>query len=236
MDQIARPSGALALWKRTGALRTLVPALADIDDRTLAALDWLAQPGPALRPYRRLARIALLFVELGEKEVRRALTALRFSKREINRVAAFAVSWSQAGLTMERVLASGASPSDSDVRRWIAAVGRLDVAPFMRIAAALWEARRLAGGKGPSATAVRALYKRMLAAAMRDPIQLADLAVDGSDLVAIGMPAGPIVGKILHALLESVLEDPSRNTRDWLLQEAKRLYDQLRGDPSRGSD
>jgi hypothetical protein len=83
---------------------------------------------------------------------------------------------------------------------------------------------------------VRALYKRMLAAAMRDPIQLADLAVDGSDLVAIGMPAGPIIGKILHALLESVLEDPSRNTRDWLLQEAKRLYDQLRGDPSRGSD
>src|SRR5262249_44496834 len=153
--------------------RTLVPALATVDDRTIAALDCLAQPGSALRPSRRLARIAALFVELGEKEVRRALTALRFSKQEINRVASFSESWSQVGLTMQRALASVGNPANADVRRWVSAIGRLDVAPVMRIAAALWKAHRRGDDHGPSDAAVRALYKRMLAAAMRDPIELA---------------------------------------------------------------
>jgi len=42
-----------------------------------------------------------------------------------------------------------------------------------------------------------------------------------------GIPAGPWLGKILHALLEAVLIDPTRNQRDWLLQEARRLYDEM---------
>jgi len=54
MDQVARPSRALGLWKSTGALSTLIPALAALDDRTIAALDRLAMPGLARRPRRRL--------------------------------------------------------------------------------------------------------------------------------------------------------------------------------------
>jgi poly(A) polymerase/tRNA nucleotidyltransferase (CCA-adding enzyme) len=39
-----------------------------------------------------------------------------------------------------------------------------------------------------------------------------------------GIPPGPWVGKILKTLLDAVLVDPTRNARDWLLQEAQRLY------------
>ena len=64
----------------------------------------------------------------------------------------------------------------------------------------------------------------MLRSAYRDPLAIADLGVDGEDLQRAGIPPGPVLGKILHALLECVLDDPSRNTTDWLLQEARRLY------------
>jgi hypothetical protein len=63
----------------------------------------------------------------------------------------------------------------------------------------------------------------MLRVAFRDPIDLGSLAIDGDDLRRAGIPAGPGLGKILQALLAAVLEDPSRNTTEWLLREAKRL-------------
>lgn len=55
--------------------------------------------------------------------------------------------------------------------------------------------------------------------AWRDPIELADLAVDGEDLRHAGVPGGPAMGKVLRGLLTWVLDDPTRNTRDALLAE-----------------
>jgi len=54
--------------------------------------------------------------------------------------------------------------------------------------------------------------------AAKDPLTLADLAVKGDDLIAAGVRAGPDVGEKLHLLLAEVLEDPARNTREYLLQ------------------
>ncbi|MGH8623358.1 MAG: CCA tRNA nucleotidyltransferase, partial [Burkholderiales bacterium] len=53
--------------------------------------------------------------------------------------------------------------------------------------------------------------------AAKDPLTLADLAVNGDDLVAAGVRPGPEVGETLRRLLGEVLEDPSRNTKDHLL-------------------
>ena len=52
---------------------------------------------------------------------------------------------------------------------------------------------------------------------------LRQLALTGSDLLALGLPSGPAVGVALERLLDLVLEDPSRNTRDQL-QEAVRQW------------
>jgi len=71
---------------------------------------------------------------------------------------------------------------------------------------------------------VERLYRRMQRIAFRDPIELRDLAVDGDDLKGAGIAGGRELGQVLQALLRRVLEDPSLNRTDWLLQEGLRLY------------
>ena len=53
--------------------------------------------------------------------------------------------------------------------------------------------------------------------AAKDPLTVKALAVKGEDLLAAGVRPGPDVGETLERLLAEVLEDPSRNTRDYLL-------------------
>jgi tRNA nucleotidyltransferase (CCA-adding enzyme) len=223
MEQVRRPSSALALWKTTGVLGTVIPALADVSDHTLLALDCLARPTNAAKSDRLFVRVALPFVELGEERARSTLTALRFSRAEIRRVAALAVAWRELGVAIAGALRRDELPPDVDVRKWVSVIGRLDIAPFMRIAGALCAAEKVSGEN--RARQLRRLYRRMREVARHDPIAIADLAVDGDDLRMTGIPAGPWLGMILQALLEAVLADPERNKRDWLLQEARRLYE-----------
>ena len=49
-----------------------------------------------------------------------------------------------------------------------------------------------------------------------------DLKIDGRDLIALGMKQGAQIGTTLKALLAWVLEEPARNQRERLLEEAKR--------------
>lgn len=62
--------------------------------------------------------------------------------------------------------------------------------------------------------------------ASQEPISVNQLALKGSDLVQeLGMTPGPAFGGILHALLAEVLDDPEKNTREYLLQRAAELKD-----------
>jgi len=49
------------------------------------------------------------------------------------------------------------------------------------------------------------------------------LAVNGEDLKGMGVKPGPGMGKLLKQLEEIIIEDPSKNTRDTLLELAKSL-------------
>lgn len=52
-----------------------------------------------------------------------------------------------------------------------------------------------------------------------DPLTVGELAIGGEDLIReLGVPKGPEVGRLLHALLEAVLDDPSLNSRSELLR------------------
>jgi len=53
--------------------------------------------------------------------------------------------------------------------------------------------------------------------AKNPPLGLKDLAIRGDDLIAAGVRPGPEVGEALARLLEEVLEDPARNTKQYLL-------------------
>ena len=50
-----------------------------------------------------------------------------------------------------------------------------------------------------------------------------DLAIGGDELLELGIPEGPEVGRALAALLDDVLTDPARNTPQWLRERAKAL-------------
>jgi tRNA nucleotidyltransferase (CCA-adding enzyme) len=55
------------------------------------------------------------------------------------------------------------------------------------------------------------------------PHRLADLAVDGSDLIEIGYQPGPALGRALRELLDEVVERPALNKREALLTRAQEL-------------
>ena len=63
--------------------------------------------------------------------------------------------------------------------------------------------------------AAKALYQQVLEAGSATSIK--DLAVTGRDLMELGIPQGKEIGAVLNALLDQVLEEPSRNSRQWLL-------------------
>jgi tRNA nucleotidyltransferase/poly(A) polymerase len=55
------------------------------------------------------------------------------------------------------------------------------------------------------------------------PHRLADLAVGGDDLIALGYTPGPAIGQTLHTLLHEVVDEPALNSREALLERAKEL-------------
>ena len=66
-------------------------------------------------------------------------------------------------------------------------------------------------------------YMSMVDEAMRDPISVAMLKIDGSEIIKLGERPGPRIGFILHALLEEVLDDPKKNTEAYLEGSSRKL-------------
>ncbi len=231
LDQVERPSIALDLWRQSGAIDVLVPSLAGVTPLTLASLDALARAGPASRPARRMNRLVALFADVSPRHVSGALRGLRFSNADIRWVADVLEGWRAiAPLVEEMLLADRAMIDDAQIRRWVAAVGRTRLPAVLRLIAARAAAGRQLGVEAPTARAVASLYRRAIRIAFRDAVALGDLAVDGDDLRAAGVPDGPLLGRILALLLQRVVEDQSVNSYDTLIRIGGALHDELRTD------
>lgn len=226
MEQVARPATAIRLWRDSGAAGVLLPELADASDESLLSIDCAAQPGLSRKPGRRLLRLALLFGDVDPSRMPHVASRLRFSKHETQWTIAMLECWRALGPEMAERM--GAVEVDSaTVRRWVASIGRTRLPALFRFASARWSARRSLAAVGvpvPAARAVHSLYRRALRSAWREPVDLGDLAVDGDDLRQAGIAPGPGMGKILSTLLDLVIEDPTLNVRDRLLDEARRLH------------
>lgn len=216
MEQVERPSNALEWWREAGFLKALVPSVVGAPAERFAALDFLARGDGALAKGATLNRLAMLF--FGEKEsvAAAATKALRFSNADCAWIAALAGARAELGGVIDTAIASGA-PAAADVRRWVARVGRMRTESFFIMNAALWRART------GSDVGLDALTRLAVEIAFRDPIEIADLAVDGEDLQKAGIQNGPQMGKVLHALLARVIDDPALNTNATLLDLAKRV-------------
>ncbi len=220
MEQVRKPSIALEWWRAAGALRTLVPSIADAPLERFLALDFLPRAGGR----ETLDRLSLLFFGDGEKAVASATKALRFSNAHASWISALADSRHALGAEMDAAMWS-AMPDDAKIRHWVARVGRTRTDAFISLSAALWRAR-LSREPNPDVEARLAPFAaRATQIAFRDPIELADLAVDGEDLGTVGITPGPRLGRILQALLDRVIADPALNTREDLLELAISLRD-----------
>jgi len=65
------------------------------------------------------------------------------------------------------------------------------------------------------------VQRNLLEQARQAPTTTAQLAVNGNDLIAAGIPQGPQIGQILKSLTQAVVDDPALNTRDQLLNYAR---------------
>lgn len=63
--------------------------------------------------------------------------------------------------------------------------------------------------------------KRVLEA--EEPLSIKDLAINGEDLIDIGIQPGRRMGEILHELLQIVLESPGLNTKNYLLDIVRQM-------------
>lgn len=54
-------------------------------------------------------------------------------------------------------------------------------------------------------------------------VSLKELKVNGQDLIAAGIEKGPKIGQTLQILLQEVIEEPEKNTREYLLARIKEL-------------
>jgi tRNA nucleotidyltransferase (CCA-adding enzyme) len=66
-------------------------------------------------------------------------------------------------------------------------------------------------------------FRHVVEREQRSPHRLGDLAIGGDDLIVLGYEPGPALGQTLQALLAEVVEQPSRNTREHLLERAEAL-------------
>ncbi len=110
----------------------------------------------------------------------------------------------------------------SPVRRMIQNVGVDHIWELMQVR----ECDRVGMRKAEAPYRLRK-YHAMIEESLRDPISVSQLKIDGNYLIhEMGMQPGRRMGWILLALLEDVLEDPTKNTIDALTERVKEL-DQL---------
>jgi tRNA nucleotidyltransferase (CCA-adding enzyme) len=220
MEQVEKPGHAFGLWKKSGAFDTLIPGLSEITDVDLLSIDQLPVPRAAGMTQRRMMRLIALFAAAPHGAVPGILKALRFSNSDAVWIGSILTAWNTIGDEMKEALMSG-QDSDGAIRRWAAVAGRTRLASVLRLACAKWCAERTAGRAAPDPRRVASLYRRASRIAYNDPIEIADLAVDGRDLEKMGI-TGPEVGRTLRSLLELVINDPALNSRERLLAEVNR--------------
>ncbi len=110
--------------------------------------------------------------------------------------------------------------SESSVRRLVRQVGKEDMDDLLR----LRMADRIGSGV-PKAEPYKLRHlKYLIEKTAQDPISSKMLAVNGNEVMTIlKIPAGPKIGWILNILLEQVLAEPTKNKKEGLSEEIKKM-------------
>lgn len=249
------PAVGIELLQRTGLLQHIIPELEegigcdqkgahiyDVYHHTLHAFQHAADKGFSLP-----VRLAALFHDIGKPRTRRydknrdkytffghEVVGAKMAKAILERLR---VPRETATLVVTLVrnhmfFSDTEQISLSAVRRIIKNVGVDNIWLLMEVR----ECDRVGMKKAEAPYRLRK-YHAMIEEALRDPISVGQLAIDGKYLMSMelhppapnqtggraGMKPGPRMGWMLHALLEEVLENPALNTVEQLSERVKDL-------------
>ncbi|MDR0403050.1 MAG: HD domain-containing protein [Treponema sp.] len=231
------PVRGFRLMEETELLHLLLPELAacrnveqkgyhrfDVLDHSLLACGYAAEQG-----FSREVRLAALFHDTGKPAVRRlgengVWTFYNHERESGKRAFEIMSRFRYPNAVIEKVLRLIGEHmfhyednwTDAAVRRFIIRAGEDLIPELMRL--------RLAdtagtSGAAPDPAALLPFTRRIEKVLARNrALSLKDLAVNGRDLLAIGVAPGRRVGIILNELLEAVVDDPELNSREKLLE------------------
>ena len=228
------PAAGIMMLHKFGLLRNIIPELEqgikceqggahiyDVWDHLLMALQHAADKKWPLE-----IRLAALFHDIGKPKTRRPgekkaytfygheVVGARMAKKIMERLK-FPKKESELVETLVRMhmfFSDTEQITLSAVRRIITKVGKENIWLLMNIR----ECDRVGMKKKEAPYRLRK-YFAMVEQALRDPISVKQLKIDGNYLMnTLHMKPGPRMGWVLNALLEEVLEDPEKNEIEYL--------------------
>ena len=149
---------------------------------------------------------------IGAKMTKEIMRRLRFSNDDVKRV---------VNLVRHHMFLFQFESTDKAIRRIVRRVGPENVDDLI----ALRVGDRLGSGTKVGLTKKLQQFKERSLEVQKEPISTRMLAVNGNDLIReLKLKPGPAIGRIQDALLEEVLDDPKRNTKEYLLERAAALH------------
>ena len=146
---------------------------------------------------------------VGGRVTRVIMNRMKFPKDQIDKVSLM-VRWHMFFSDTEQI-------SLSAVRRLIVNVGKDNIWDLMNLRIC----DRVGTGRPKEEPYRFRKYQSMIEQALVDPISLKQLKIDGARIMTVTQETpGPKIGFILNALFQEVLEDPEKNTAQYLEQRA----------------
>lgn len=143
----------------------------------------------------------------GSETAKKILRRLKFDNDTRDRVAAL-VMWHDDNPEL----------SENAIRRAISRIGKEQYPALFQIKRAdiLAQSEYKRSGKLVYIDSYEKIYQEIME--KRQCLTVKELSVTGTDLIAVGMKPGKQIGDMLKQLLEIVLEDPEKNTKEQLLE------------------
>ena len=149
---------------------------------------------------------------VGSRVTREIMERLKFPKDLVERVSMF-VRWHMFFSDTEQITLSA-------VRRLITNVGKDNIWQLIDLRIC----DRVGTGRPKEEPYRLRMYESMVEQALKDPITLKMLKTDGKRIMDVTHETpGPKIGHILHALFDEVLDNPEKNTEEYLDIRAKEL-------------
>jgi tRNA nucleotidyltransferase (CCA-adding enzyme) len=147
---------------------------------------------------------------IGARMATEIVERLRFNRKQMDKIITL-VRWHMFAYQPEM--------TDAAIRRLIKKVGKENIGDLVLL--------RIADrkGSGSKTTSWRFLeLQKRIGEQLFEPMEINDMAVNGRDVMEVlKVTPGPIIGKILNELFDEVLEDTSKNNREYLLQRIEEI-------------